>query len=90
MQVRPFTWLTLSFFGYYCAYGVFLPLFPAWLKTQSYSEESIGLLLACGYIFRFSGSILFSGLIVSHISRRVLEHTLHNQLYILPITRIFA
>ena len=63
MQVRPFTWLTLSFFGYYCAYGVFLPLFPAWLKTQSYSEESIGLLLACGYIFRFSGSILFSGLI---------------------------
>ena len=50
-------------FGYYCAYGVFLPLFPAWLKTQSYSEESIGLLLACGYIFRFSGSILFSGLI---------------------------
>ena len=46
MQVRPFTWLALSFFGYYCAYGVFLPLFPAWLKTQSYSEESIGLLLA--------------------------------------------
>ena len=37
---------------------MFLPLFPAWLKTQSYSEESIGLLLACGYIFRFSGSIL--------------------------------
>ena len=53
MQVRPFTWLALSFFGYYCAYGVFLPLFPAWLKTQSYSEESIGLLLACAYIFRF-------------------------------------
>ena len=63
MQVRPFTWLALSFFGYYCAYGVFLPLFPAWLKTQSYSEESIGLLLACTYIFRFSGGILFSGLI---------------------------
>ena len=63
MQVRPFTWLALSFFGYYCAYGVFLPLFPAWLKTQSYSEESIGLLLACAYIFRFSGGILFSGLI---------------------------
>ena len=61
MQVRPFTWLALSFFGYYCAYGVFLPPFPAWLKTQSYSEESIGLLLACAYIFRFSGGILFSG-----------------------------
>ena len=42
---------------------MFLPLFPAWLKTQSYSEESIGLLLACAYIFRFSGGILFSGLI---------------------------
>ena len=53
----------LELFGYYCAYGVFLPLFPAWLKTQSYSEESIGLLLACAYIFRFSGGILFSGLI---------------------------
>ena len=49
MQVRPFTWLALSFLGYYCAYGVFLPLFPAWLKTQSYSEESIGLLLVPTY-----------------------------------------
>ena len=33
------------------------------MNTQSYSEESIGLLLACAYIFRFSGGILFSGLI---------------------------
>ena len=33
------------------------------VETQSYSEESIGLLLACAYIFRFSGGILFSGLI---------------------------
>ncbi len=58
MQVRPFTWLTLSFFGYYCAYGVFLPLFPAWLKTQSYSEESIGLLLACG-IFSVLAAVFY-------------------------------
>lgn len=63
MQVRPFVWLSLSFFGYYCAYGVFIPFFPAWLKEQAYSEELIGFVIASSYFFRFIGGILFAGLI---------------------------
>ena len=61
LNVRPFTWLGLSFFGYYCAYGVYLPLFPAWLKHQDYSPENIGFMLALAYVFRFLGGIIFSG-----------------------------
>ena len=63
MSVRPFTWLALSFFGYYCAYGVFVPFFPVWLKSQHYGEELIGMVLASAYVFRFVGGLFFSGLI---------------------------
>ena len=63
MPVRPFTWLALSFFGYYCAYGVFIPFFPVWLKSQHYGEELIGMVLASAYVFRFVGGLFFSGLI---------------------------
>ncbi len=63
MSVRPFTWLALSFFGYYCAYGVFIPFFPVWLKSQHYGEELIGMVLASAYVFRFVGGLFFSGLI---------------------------
>lgn len=63
MSVRPFTWLALSFFGYYCAYGVFMPFFPVWLKSQHYGEELIGTVLASAYVFRFVGGLFFSGLI---------------------------
>ena len=63
MQVRPFYWLALSFLGYYTAYGVFLPFFPAWLKSQQYGEEMIGLVIGSAYIFRFVGGLFFSSLI---------------------------
>ena len=63
MSVRPFTWLALSFFGYYCAYGVFMPFFSVWLKSQHYGEELIGMVLASAYVFRFVGGLFFSGLI---------------------------
>ena len=63
MSVRPFTWLALSFFGDYCAYGVFMPFFPVWLKSQHYGEELIGMVLASAYVFRFVGGLFFSGLI---------------------------
>ncbi len=63
MTVRPFTWLAFSFFGYFCAYGIFVPFFPVWLKSQSYGEELIGLVLAASYLFRFIGGIYFSSLV---------------------------
>ena len=60
MQVRPFYWLAWSFFGYFCAYGVFLPFFPAWLKSQHYGAEMIGLVVGSSYVFRFIGGLFFS------------------------------
>ena len=59
MKVTPFTWLAFGFFGYFCAYGFFVPFFPVWLKSQSYDEELIGLILAASYLFRFIMTILF-------------------------------
>lgn len=63
MRISAFQWLALNFFGYFCAYGVFMPFFPVWLKAQSYGEELIGLIIASAYVFRFIGGIFFSGLV---------------------------
>lgn len=60
MVIRPFTWLALSFFGYFIAYGVAVPFLPVWLKHQSYDPSLIGLVLACAYFFRFMGGILIA------------------------------
>ncbi|VEI58149.1 3-phenylpropionic acid transporter [Pasteurella multocida] len=63
MKISAFNWLALSFFGYFCAYGVFVPFFPVWLKSQAYGEELIGLVIASSYVFRFIGGIFFSSLV---------------------------
>lgn len=60
MQIRPFYWLTLSYFGFYFSYGVFMPLFPVWLKAQNYLPETIGFIMASAFIFRFLGSMIFN------------------------------
>lgn len=63
MKIRAVWWIVLCFFGYYCAYGVFMPLFPVWLKAQQYPTETIALIIAGAYVFRFIGGIYFSSLI---------------------------
>ncbi|MFC0323390.1 3-phenylpropionate MFS transporter [Gallibacterium melopsittaci] len=60
MKIRSEYWLVLNYLGYFCAYGVFMPLIPVWLQAQSYSDENIALLLAFAYLFRFFGGIFFS------------------------------
>ncbi|PJG85243.1 3-phenylpropionate MFS transporter [Conservatibacter flavescens] len=69
MKTSAFQWMAFSFFGYYCAYAVFVPFFPAWLKSHAYTEETIGLIIASSYLFRFIGGLLFSSLIhrASHL-----------------------
>ena len=61
IKLKSNYWLILNYLGYFCAYGVFVPLIPVWLQSQSYSDENIALLLASAYIFRFLGGIFFSG-----------------------------
>ncbi|SMB87701.1 MFS transporter, PPP family, 3-phenylpropionic acid transporter [Pasteurella testudinis DSM 23072] len=58
--VSPFAWLICSFIGYFAAYGVVLPFLPIWLKSYHYSEETIGVVVAFSFLFRFIGSMLFS------------------------------
>ena len=63
MKISSVWWIVLCFFGYYCAFGVFMPLFPVWLKAQQYPTETIALIIAGAYVFRFIGGIYFSSLI---------------------------
>lgn len=58
--VAPFTWLVISFIGYFGTYGVFLPFLPLWLQEYNYSDNTIAQLIALSFIFRFLGSLLFS------------------------------
>lgn len=60
IAVSPFKWTAFNYFGFFCAYGVLLPFLPVWLKHHGYSTETIGLLAAVGYLFRFGGSMLAS------------------------------
>lgn len=60
IKISPFIWLIASFIGYFAAYGVFLPYFPVWLKAYHYSDETIGMVVAFSFLFRFIGSIVFS------------------------------
>ncbi|MDH3001665.1 hypothetical protein A1D23_03430 [Chelonobacter oris] len=60
IKLSPFVWLIASFVGYFAAYGVFLPYLPVWLKAYHYSDETIGVVMAFSFLFRFIGSMLFS------------------------------
>ncbi|MDH2998031.1 MFS transporter [Pasteurellaceae bacterium LFhippo2] len=60
IKLSPFQWSSFNFFGFYCAYGVFLPFFPVWLKHQGYDTDIIGAIIGLGYLFRFSGAMFFS------------------------------
>lgn len=60
MQIHAFQWLALSYFGYYIAYAIFVPFFPSWLESHAYSTQTIGILLAANYIFRFAGGMFFA------------------------------
>lgn len=60
MKISPFKWTAFNYFGFFCAYGVLIPFLPVWLKHHGYSTETIGLLAAIGYLFRFGGSMLSS------------------------------
>lgn len=60
IKLTPFQWSAFNFFGFFCAYGVFLPFLPVWLKQYGYSTEIIGLLASFGYLFRFAGGMLAS------------------------------
>lgn len=60
MTIRSTYWLGLGYFTYFFAYGVYLPFWGIWLEGRGLSAEQIGLLLGCGMIARFTGSLLIA------------------------------
>lgn len=60
MSIRSAYWLGLGYFTYFFAYGVWLPFWGVWLKGIGLEPEKIGLLLGCGMISRFMGSLLIA------------------------------
>lgn len=60
MKLTPFQWASFNFFGFYAAFGVLVPFLPVWLNHHGYSADTIGTLIALGYLFRLVGAMGFS------------------------------
>lgn len=60
MTLKSARWLGLSYFTYFFCYGIYLPFWSVWLKGSGLDAEKIGLLLGCGMVARFVGSLLLS------------------------------
>ncbi|WP_067707954.1 3-phenylpropionate MFS transporter [Erwinia sp. ErVv1] len=70
MTIRSAYWLGLGYFTYFFAWGVWLPFWAVWLKGAGLTAEKIGLLLGCGMIARFLGSLLIASR-VTHPSQLI-------------------
>jgi PPP family 3-phenylpropionic acid transporter len=60
MAIGSAKWLGLSYFTYFFCYGIYLPFWGVWLKGTGLDAEKIGLLLGCGMVARFVGSLLIA------------------------------
>ncbi|WP_130831040.1 3-phenylpropionate MFS transporter [[Erwinia] mediterraneensis] len=60
MTIRSAYWLGLGYFTYFFCYGIYLPFWGVWLKGTGLDAEKIGLLLGCGMVARFIGSLLIA------------------------------
>ncbi|AIX49009.1 3-phenylpropionate MFS transporter [Pantoea eucrina] len=60
MTIASARWLGLSYFTYFFCYGIYLPFWSVWLQGSGLDAEKIGLLLGCGMIARFAGSLLIA------------------------------
>lgn len=60
MAIRSAYWLGLGYFTYFFCYGIYLPFWSVWLKGAGLDAEKIGLLLGCGMVARFAGSLLIA------------------------------
>jgi len=60
MAIGSAKWLGLGYFTYFFCYGIYLPFWSVWLKGTGIDAEKIGLLLGCGMVARFVGSLLIA------------------------------
>lgn len=60
MTIASTRWLGLSYFTYFFCYGIYLPFWSVWLQGSGLDAEKIGLLLGCGMVARFAGSLLIA------------------------------
>lgn len=60
MTIGSAKWLGLSYFTYFFCYGIYLPFWGVWLKDTGLDAGKIGLLLGCGMVARFVGSLLIA------------------------------
>jgi len=60
MTIGSAKWLGLGYFTYFFCYGIYLPFWGVWLKATGLDAEKIGLLLGCGMVARFVGSLLIA------------------------------
>lgn len=70
----PYGWISQYFFGFFFAYGVYLPFWALWLEDQSISATDIGLLIGIGFATRC-------------LANMVLTPRLHKAEHLIPALR---
>ncbi|OEF29405.1 3-phenylpropionate MFS transporter [Vibrio rumoiensis] len=73
----PFGWISQYFFGFFFAYGVYLPFWGLWFSEQGVSASEIGLLIGIGFATRC-------------VTNLVLTPRLHKVEHLMPALRILT
>lgn len=73
----PFAWISQYFFGFFFAYGVYLPFWSLWFADQGVPPSDIGLLIGLGFATRC-------------VANLVLTPKLHKVEHLLPSLRVLT
>ncbi|GLT13068.1 3-phenylpropionate MFS transporter [Vibrio algivorus] len=77
LNPTPFGWISQYFFGFFFAYGVYLPFWSLWFSEQGVSASDIGLLIGLGFATRC-------------VVNLVLTPKLHKVEHLLPSLRVLT
>lgn len=77
LKPSPFAWISQYLFGFFFAYGIYLPFWALWFKDQGVSATDIGLLVGIGFATRCVANI-------------VLTPRIHKVEHLMPALRWFS
>ena len=77
MKTSPYGWISQYLFGFFFAYGVYLPFWALWFSSQGIPTEDIGTLVGIGFATRC-------------LSNLVITPRVHKVEFFLPVLRWLA
>ncbi|MGR5178044.1 3-phenylpropionate MFS transporter [Vibrio parahaemolyticus] len=60
LSPSPFAWVSQYLFGFFFAYGVYLPFWALWFEDQGVSAADVGLLMGLGFATRCIANLLIT------------------------------